>query len=47
MGALAGLENPGVTDAVNLPWHIDLPNIRLNNHDLEVACGRITENLDF
>ena len=28
------------------PWYIDLLNINLNNHDLDVACQRIRQYLD-
>jgi malate synthase len=30
-----------VLDPVKVPWYIDLLNINLNNHDLEVAKERI------
>jgi malate synthase len=32
-----------VLDPVKAPWYIDLLNINLNNHDLEVAKARINE----
>jgi len=35
-----------VTDAVKLPWYIDLLNITLGNHDLGEATRRITRLAD-
>ncbi len=35
-----------VSEEIKIPWYIDLLNINLNNHDLEVAEERITLYLD-
>ena len=35
-----------VLEPVKAPWYIDLLNINLDNHDLEVAKKRIREYLD-
>jgi malate synthase len=35
-----------VTDDVKAPWYIDLLNINLNNHDLEMATQRITRYME-
>ena len=35
-----------VTDPVKYPWYIDLLNLNLNNHDLDLARARITRYMD-
>ena len=35
-----------VTDALKIPWYVDLLNINLNNHDLETAKKRISMYID-
>ena len=35
-----------VRDATKVPWYIDLLNINLNNHDLQVAQDRINRYLE-
>ncbi|HUO85522.1 MAG TPA: malate synthase, partial [Thermoanaerobaculia bacterium] len=35
-----------VRSPVKVPWYIDLLNLNLNNHDLEIASRRIRHYLD-
>jgi malate synthase len=35
-----------VTDPIKLPWYVDLLNLNLNNHDLDVAKQRIQQYMD-
>ena len=35
-----------VTDPVKYPWYIDLLNLNLNNHDLDLARARIARYMD-
>ena len=35
-----------VTDPVKYPWYIDLLNLNLNNHDLDLARARITRYME-